>query len=1242
MKIITFILCLTFFIISPLAQSIELTDKEKSFIKEKRIINVAVLSELNAKNDDVNKNDEYFDVSIDYIQAIALILDIQIKFTSYPSVDSIYESLRNNQEDIVAGFTPTEERLSHFIFSRPLFRSSVALGFSKEHSSKNLDLLNWTCIKDTVYCDIIENKGFKNIVKANNLYNAIDYINNNKADAIVDSYITLLEYVNKTSDVISNVKIMNGVQPFPATVMALKNNKTLIDIIDKVIISEEKNGTNNLESKSRYHQADLINIKSPYYTTNEKIIRFTMDPNSHPLFYENSSGDFFGYVWDVMNLIENRTNLKFKYIPLDNGKTPEAMLASGDIDAIPVIVNEYNDINKVSLSSSYISIKYISFHLSSGVSDSTSKVGVLLSDKDEEKYINSSSFGNDVQYFYTYTEMLSALDNNRIKQVFIPEGLSDLISAQQYTNKYEVSPEIYRTLDISMGVSVDDVELKERLDAAIKTLDEYEIKRIKRSYIKFEVNYGFNKLKIFFIFIVVFFVALICLLLFLHWSKKITTKVSLTEKDAKQFKDEFDLLDRIINGLPNKIFIHDENHNLLLNNCKELELGRCDKCLISKKNTLNSELISNVDEMYRVFHFDETIHKTIDVENCSLNMTSIDYFRKKITVLSQKRAYVLTVIRDVTAHKEQETALIKANTVAQQAIESRERFLASMSHELRTPIAGMSGLIEMLSMKTQDCESRMILDNISASTHHLHLLVNDILDFSKLDAEQLELDLRECHLLHEMGELLRLHFTTAIEKNLNFEFYYHPTIVDKVNIDPLRFSQIMNNLLSNAIKFTKKGQVSVEFKVDEKQICVDISDSGVGMTDEQQVKVFDPFVQADSTIMRQYGGTGLGLSIVKNLIDLMKGSLKIDSLPGLGTKISLSIPNKVVSSQVALSRTMVRYHGNNDYIQKWLDIWTKDIGKPVFYIDVFDNGQSMNGALDNPVIYLNSQLNEFKRTKGKLTELSSKPLFIDLLLDTLKDFDDHKETATATEVVPLCGNILVAEDNPINQLVIRKQLELLGLNITVVPDGAAALNLLLTSPDEFDLLITDCHMPIMDGFELANQVRENVSAFDDKAIIGCTAEDLRIGNERGRQYGFDAVLYKPYGMERMNAILCQYLKKATPTMNIIGTHNDAVGQWFFDLNIRDQEFMAPIFIESMQDDATLLSENITNVEVLVKTCHRIKGGASAVGAMHISEQANYVETIVRNEGTVDSHEIRKLISAIENEIDSLKHWKQRN
>ncbi|HAT50033.1 MAG: response regulator [Nitrospirae bacterium] len=251
------------------------------------------------------------------------------------------------------------------------------------------------------------------------------------------------------------------------------------------------------------------------------------------------------------------------------------------------------------------------------------------------------------------------------------------------------------------------------------------------------------------------------------------------------------------------------------------------------------------------------------------------------------------LIQDVTQQKQVEAALESAKREAEAATRAKTLFLASMSHEIRTPLNVILGMTQILGETPITLEQKNYLKTLKIGGETLLSLVNDVLDLSKIEAGQMDLTVTDFHVVRLIEDIANLQSFAAREKEIGFQVRIGPEVPHHVRGDPDRLRQVLLNLINNAIKFTTTGMVTVTVSKDPNQcILFTIRDTGIGMSQEQTETVFHPFIQADSTITRRYGGTGLGLTISRKLVEIMGGTMAVESHPGKGScfSVRLSLP----------------------------------------------------------------------------------------------------------------------------------------------------------------------------------------------------------------------------------------------------------------------------------------------------------------------------------------------------------------
>ena len=498
---------------------------------------------------------------------------------------------------------------------------------------------------------------------------------------------------------------------------------------------------------------------------------------------------------------------------------------------------------------------------------------------------------------------------------------------------------------------------------------------------------------------------------------------------------------------------------------------------------------------------------------------------------------LLCAFNDVTGHIEDAASLEQAKQTADAANAAKTIFLATMSHEIRTPLYGVLGTLELLGLTTLSGPQKDYLSTIQRSSATLFQLISNVLDVSKIESGQMPIDRIKFCPLDVLEDALRTYSAAATAKGLQLHGCIDATLPDWVEGDPIRLKQILHNLLSNAIKFTDIGHVLLRCKVLSTRdkivnLELEVVDSGIGISKAQQSKLFEPFYQ----VPNQYseGGAGLGLAICGWICELMEGQLHVVSEPGLGSSFSLQLPLGIESGeQTGADLPMQAYPvyvraacmEQAQTISEWLNRFgAYAIVAPEVLPDEHLQAVLVDAALDSNDIF--GRLPKVVCTSGG----PSPPLYnddagwqvdvndISAIALAVCYAQQGKTTACSSADVqpqqPLDLRILVAEDNPTNQAVIKKQLTTLGCDVTVASDGLEALQ--LWQPRRFDMVLTDVNMPVMNGYELARLLREKDPAIP---ILGLTANAMREEGIRCIAGGMNAWIVKPLDLQTLRSYL---------------------------------------------------------------------------------------------------------------------------
>lgn len=652
------------------------------------------------------------------------------------------------------------------------------------------------------------------------------------------------------------------------------------------------------------------------------------------------------------------------------------------------------------------------------------------------------------------------------------------------------------------------------------------------------------------------------------------------------------------------------------------------------------------------------------------------------------------------SQKNSELALASKNS--EEATKAKSTFLANMSHEIRTPMTGVLGMLDLLRETKLVSEQKYFIDTAYNSAEALLVVIKDVLDFSKIEAGKVDFEEILFDVRHLLEEVVGLYAKNVQDKGVEISAYIENDIPEFVQGDPTRLRQILNNLISNAVKFTHDGEIFVELYRDENKtsggaelLKFSITDTGIGISSEAQKTIFGSFTQADQSTTRKFGGTGLGLAISEQMANLFGGEIGVESEEGKGCKFwfTANLPQSERRSECREQGQfsdlsvfiLAKTSGTEKTISSLVEYWggsvitpstmSNESSVPSVDVAVLDVDELLSHnvtdiySLRKRVVSAKYTIGIFRLSEGDIAVKAkhfnfsaslSKPVRRASLFAAFAGINGNDEVADlfhaeSSSVLPKESNgisVLLVDDNAVNQQVAAAILQKQGFTVDIANDGLQAL--MLFKSNNYNVVLMDCQMPVMDGFEATRNIRlyESESGLSHIPIIALTANASDDDRKVCLDSGMDDFLVKPMRIKAVIDTFSRYLKfdecSTVGTIDSVAASNEDDVSEHFNLEILNDlksildeaqySEVVKLYIENSRNRLQELSSAIQEIspDNIGAISHSLKGSSSNLGAKKLSTMCAYIVDEV-NQGKVPNN-IDLLTVEIQEEFEYVREY----
>jgi two-component system sensor histidine kinase EvgS len=1099
---------------------------------------------------------DYEGFTADYAGVLSHALDMPIKVLRFASREAAIEALAQGQIDLLGSANGFEAPGKNITLSLPYAVDQPVLVTRTGETRSLTDGL--AGMRVSMVYHYLPREEVKALYPGALLQtypsfqSAINAVAFNQADVFLGDTISTHYLINK--GYLNNVQMANfGKHEANGFSFALRSddvellaivNKVLkaIPIVERVTISKRWSAGSDLLLTDQKLQ---LTPREERWIAQHPVVRVVINEAYAPLTFLDASGNFRGITADVLDLIRLRTGLNFEVKRLPSMTEMIKQVSEGHADVIGTMIPSEERESRFSFTRPYLDTSFVLVTRQEPLSPSQ------LDQLDGQRLAvtrNSPTLPfvrrehPDIQLVETDNpfQALDMLAQQQVQGAIVSLPTANyFLSSQLFENQLQMSATVGDDqARISMATARDATELSSILDKALSSIAPEDLAVINnrwRSYVPPSGGYWRNYHELFYQIVIG---TGLLLLASLAWNAYMRRQIKKRELTERALNDQFEFMRTLLNGTPHPIYVRDRDG--LLQTCNDSYLAAF---AVTREEVIGKAVADGVlRNAFEAREFAADYERVMAQGTSQIVDRALQIGDRYLTIyhwilpfrdsLGEVQGIIGGWI-DISERRELMEQLRSAKDRADDASRAKSTFLATMSHEIRTPMNAVIGMLELaLKRADQGHLDRPAIEVAYSSARDLLELIGDILDIARIESGRLSLCPERTNLRELVESVVRVFDGLARQKSLILLLNLDSRINVDVLLDPLRFKQILSNLLSNAIKFTERGQVKISLIVEDSpdplQLHVQllIQDSGIGISEADQQRLFEPFAQADNSGHLARSGAGLGLVICRSLCEMMGGQLSLISQPGHGTQVMM-----------ALTLTTL---------------------EPL-------------SVMAQPI----------EQLPGTLTPL----------------------------------NILIVDDHPANRLLMCQQLGFLGHHFQSAENGAEALQVWLNG--RFDLVVVDCNMPVMNGYDLSRSIRthEQTHLLAPCSIFGFTANAQPEEYQRCRDAGMNTCLFKPIGLNALTEQLATVKPLSvyeapqspptvsSPVFSIEGINALTGGKPELIQRLLSQ------LLASSQDDRIELEaiESNDDHRSLGDMAHKIKGAAQIIQASNVITRCEALE-----------------------------------